>query len=220
MFKFKIPKIQTGYDIETGEDKNKIIKQYRYLEDMYNIIEKDFYPEIIEELNTDNNIIIITPNQYNFIKRNIFGKLDILASKDIDLSNCRATDPGTGMNRVINYVPNIKIIIPKGINIDFSNPYQNNYTNKVYTKFDIENRHNFKSEISDFLIYSKIYIDLYIDLHQMKRSSPLLRVKFGDPLFTISFNPIYYVGNSNITEIDEIYWIKNDELFKMCEDIF
>jgi hypothetical protein len=222
--KFKMPKIKpinSGYDIKTGEDRNKKVKQYRYFDDMYNIIEKDFYPEIIDQLNTDNNIIIITPNQYNFIKRNIFGKLDILASTDIDLSSCKSIDSGSGMNKVINYIPKIKIIVPKGVNVDFNSPYQNNYTNKIYTKIDIENRHNFKCEISDFLIYKKIFIDLYIDLHQMKRSSPLLKVKFGEPLFTISFSPIYYVGSSDdIDIIEEIYWIKNDELFNMCEDIF
>jgi hypothetical protein len=214
----KFPLFLTGYDYSTGEDLNKKFKDYRYYDEMYHIIEDQFYPEIINKLNTNNNIIIITPKQYNFIKRNIFGKLDILTSSDIELSSCRSIEDG--MTKIINYSPNIKIIFPKSVQVNFNSPYQNNYTSKIYTKIDVENRKHFKTEISDFLIYKKLIIDLYIDLHQMKRTNLLLKIKFGEPLFTITFSPIYYVGNSEIEKIKEIYWIKNDEFFNQCEDFF
>jgi hypothetical protein len=185
---------------------------------MYHIIENEFYPEIINEINPSKNIIILTPNQYNFIKRNDFGKLDILSTVDVELSSCRSI--GDGMTKIINVIPKIKLIVPKGIEVTFTSSINNNYTEKIYCKNNIESRKYYKSEINDFLIYTRLDLDLYIDLHQMKRYKPMLKIDFGQPLFSIGFNPIYYVGNPIIEEIEAIYWLKNDNLMDQCEDLF
>lgn len=215
---FKLPLFNPGYNFETGEDLNKRNREYRELEDMYHIIENDFYPEIISEIDTSKNIIIITPNEYNFIKRNEFGKLDILATTDIELSSCRAIKDG--MIKIINFIPKIKLIVPKGIEVTFTSPVENNYTEKIYCKNDIETRKHYKSRINDFLIYTRLDLDLYIDLHQMKRYKPILKIDFGQPLFSIGFNPIYYIGHPKVEKIEDIYWLKNDNLMQQCEDIF
>ena len=199
-------------------DVNKSYRQYRKFKDMYYIIEKEFYPELINEIDIARSIVIVTPNNYNFIRRNEFGKLDVLASKIINLSNCASINDF--FIKQVNCLPKIKVLVPKGIELSIDRP-DNNYTNIIYPKFEYESRQHHKSNIVDYLIYKRMELDIYIDTKQFKKTNPLYQIKFDQALFTMVFRPICYVGNVDPSpSINEIYWIKNDELYKTFEDTF
>ena len=207
----------TGYDYENNVDINKTYRQYRRFKDMYYIIEKEFYPELINEIDLGHSIIISSPNQYNFIRRNRFGKLDVLASQDINLSTCASVNEYL---KKFNCVPKIKVMVPKGIELNIENP-NNNYTNTIYSNFNTEFRKHHKSNINDRLIYDRMEFDIYVDVKQFLKTNPTYLIKFDIALFTMSFNPMCYVGSvDHVNEVNDIYWIKNDELFRTFEDTF
>lgn len=199
-------------------DINKYNKQFRKFKDMYYIIENEFYPELVNEIDIAKSIVICTPNNYNFIRRNKFGKLDILASVEINLSNCYSINEYI---KRFNCVPKIKLLVPKDIEVYIDKP-DNNFTNMIYPSITVEERKHHKSDIIDYLVYKRIELDIYIDINQLKRRNSLYIIKYDQPIFNISFKPICFVGSINpVSSINnEIYWIKNDELFKTFEDTF
>ena len=208
----------TGYDYENDLDVNKFYRKYRRFKDMYYIIEKEFYPELINEIDLARSIVIVSPNQYNFIRRNRFGKLDVLASQNINLSNCASVNEY--FLKKVNCIPKIKVLVPKGIELSIEKP-NNNYTNIIYPNFDTEFRKHHKSNINDYLLYSRMEFDIYIDTKQFLKTNPSHQIRFDVALFTMSFRPMCYVGSvDQVNQIDDIYWIKNDELFKTFEDTF
>jgi len=205
-------------DPEKELNDNKTYRQYRRFKDMYYIIEKEFYPEILDEIDITQSVVIITPNQYNFIRRNHFGKLDVLASQQINLSSCASINEF--FLKKVTCFPKIKLLIPKDIELSVDKP-NNNYTNMIYPTFDIDVRKHHKSNITDYLVYKKMEFDIYIDTKQFLKTNPSYNIKFDVALFTMTFRPICYVGsNDNADPVNNVYWIKNDELFKTFEDTF
>jgi len=185
-------------------------------EDMYHKIKESFHPEMVDEFNVQSNIIIAGPENYNNIKRDEFGDLRINIDKKTDISNCKIINN----HAVLYFFPKIKILFPKGVNVNFNIPNDINYVWKCYGNHTILHRHSTDAVIPDYHIYKQLVFIMYIDINQMKQSKNILTINNNTSLISMNFTPKYFIGAPEFTHIDNVYFVQNDEFVQNLDDIY
>lgn len=179
--------------------------------------ERDDLSDIKNIIDPSKNIIISTPLNQNIIKRNTIGTISILNHTDINLGNGKLL---TNNMAILEFIPKIKIITPKGIYLKFESPPLSQYHLKSYNNYQIIDRHE-EDEIPSYLIYQNFNILQYIDLDQFKKiNNKTLLLKQYTELLECIFYPIYFAGSHTFPNIETFYWIKNDEIYNTLDDIY
>lgn len=184
--------------------------------DMYHIIEDTYTPELIDILDITSSIIIAAPNEYNNIKRDEFGNLNITTDRKIDVSNLQIINE----NAVLYFFPKIKVLYPKGLSLDFKIPYDTNFIWNFYHDHQIVHRHSTDDTIPDYHIFTKLSFAVYIDIKRLKKMKNVLTVNKGTSIVSMSFSPKYYVGDPEFANISNVYLIRNNEFVKNLDDMY
>jgi len=210
---------QNSFDYELNLELNKkdfpIInhKEGDYM-DTFNIIEDSFMPEMVESMfDVNNNIIMACPNGYRYLRRNKFGKIDILTDRKLDVSNCEIINECG----VLNFRPKVKILVPKGVGLKFEAPFESSYHYHLYSDCDVTARYSVNKEIPDYHLYTNLRFSVYIDLKRLRRIKNVMTIVFGEPIVTMNFYPMYFIGNTEFAHIGDTYWVRNDEFVKNFE---
>ena len=185
--------------------------------DKFNIIEDSFVPEMVDILfDVNEDIIIVSPNEYRYLNRNEFGKLDILTNRKLDISNCEIVN-GYGL---LKFRPKIKILVPKGVSLTFECPYKHNYIFKIYDDNSVTTRYSINKNIPDYYLYTDLNFSLYVDLVRLRKLKKVMTIDFGTPIITMNFQHMYFIGSNEYTNINNVYWIRNDEFIKNFESTY
>jgi len=204
------------YDLILEYNKRPFPEVNQKGEDMYHNLETDFSPEMVGTFNVNTNIIIAGPNKYNYVKRNKFGGLDLLSDKKVDVSNC----PLQGDHALLTFMPKIKLLYPKGVKLCFDLPVEVNYCGNVFHNHTISHNFSTSDEVPDYHVYNKFYFVVCVDLKRLKKYKNVLTINEGFPIISLYFTPKYFVGDVEFAQIDNIYYIKNDEFLQNFDKIY
>ena len=183
---------------------------------MYHKIKESFTPEMVDVFNVNSNIIIAGTEKNNNIQRDEFGNLNINSDRKVDISNCQVINEYA----VFYFFPKIKILFPKGINLNFEIPHDVNYIWKHYQDHTILHRHSIDDIIPDYHIYKQLIFILYIDIKRLKKVKNVLTINKGQSLISMNFTPKYIIGSPEFTNIDNVYFIQNNEFVQNLDDIY
>lgn len=185
--------------------------------DAFNIIEDEFQPDMVNSVfDPKSNIILVTPNDYRYLKRNKFGNIDILTDKKLNISNCEIINHSA----VLTFRPKLKILIPRGIKLDCMSSTENNYLSHYFLNYDLFARYGQNEKIPDYYIYTNLRFTLYIDLKRLRSIKNVMTIGFGETLINMSFSPTYFIGCPDVTNVDNVYWVRNDEFMEQFEMTF
>lgn len=186
-------------------------------EDMFHNLEDSFTPEMVQTFNIDTSIILAAPNKYNYVKRNTFGGIDLLADKKLDVSNCPIVNND---HAILTFIPKIKLLYPKGVKLDFEFPVDDSYSARMYHSHSIYHKYTTDENIPDYHIYNKLYFTVHVDLKRIKKVKNVLTLGLGTPIVSMYFSPKYFIGEPQFASIENVYFIKNDEFVKTFDQIF
>lgn len=196
----------------------KFIKNKEFEPNMFEILKSEESVELVQQkIDPLTNIIVCTSENGEKITRKPEGSLSFLSNRTIDLTNTKFINQ---VFAVVNYVPEIKVSIPKGIKLGIEEPEESSFHNKIYTDPKKIHKRENEESVPGHIIYNKFYLTLYLDLYKLRQKTSTLTFHTGNPLFEMSFYPIYHVGSHEFALLDNIYWIENDEIFKNFNDIF
>jgi len=201
---------------------NSIQKTITKDDHMFITVEPKEVTNLLDGIDTSENIIINTPENHLCLRRNINGSMSIITPEDIGLSGKKIL---TNNLVVLEFRPKLKIVAPKGIDIEFCCPIDSIYTNKIYPQLNIRHSHGSKEEVSvstipDYLSYQDFIFTIYIDLDQLKKVNPVINIKAGTSIVDLKFRPIYHIGSHAFPNIDKVYWVKSTEIFQTFSGIY
>ena len=172
---------------------------------MFKIIDiQNYYPELIYDIDLQQDIVILTQDDYKYFKKNQFGKIDLLTNKRIDLSICNIINEFG----IYYFNPKMKLLLPYFVDLKFEN---NNFVN--YFKL------NYLHEFKKFHLYSNFNFELYMDLNYISKKKNSSVLDYGSVLLSMNFIPYYNVNYEDINDIRDVYLIRNSELLNQIEDI-
>ena len=191
--------------------------EIKRIPNMFNVLDEIESAEISELIDPTTNIVLVTPSDDKSIKRTIDGSLSIVAVNGINLSSCKTLINSLS---VLPIVPRLKVIVPRGIRLDFETPVTSSYYNKIYKYIKIEQRANDENETPEYMIYHDLSFTIHIDLAQLKIVNKVINIKPDTELIDLKFSPVYYIGSPNFPNIEQTVLIKNTEVFSKLEEIF
>lgn len=213
MFENRLP-------LDLSMELNAENKQFERTPDMFEILNEKDCAEINQKTDPTSNIILCTPTDEEILKRNVNGSLSVVTTNGINLSAMRLL-----INSLVSFPfkPNLKILIPSGINLDFKEPVSSPYHNTVYKNINIEPRlwvENDSNEIPEYMIYNDLSFTIYFDLDQLKKHQKIVSLLKDTPLINLEFSPIYYIGSTKFPNISKTVWIRSKEVYDKFEEIF
>lgn len=195
-------------------------KQTEQDNNMLNIIQtEDELTNVYDNLNPLENIIILTPENKNQLSGLPQGTISIQLNQDINFS---FNVVGSNNISSVDYTPIIKMVIPQGLTPKFHlSSHVRGFTTLKYVNYDLVTK---TTEMKDGDVYHHIYdkfemtLDINVKRIRQKKSSFIF--KNGIPIFELGFEPILNIWNPTYLPIQNIYWIKNTEMYKNIQNIF
>ena len=209
------PNLVERYPIELALKVLTCNNKYKTEEDMFVNLDEELAAEEINRIDPLSNIIISTQTDQRIIRRNMDGSISIKTDMDINISGSRIVNNLA----VIEFYPQIKFSIPRGILPVFKAPRASSYHNHIYEYMTLIEKKNTDDEIPNFILFQDVRFTVYSDLDQLKRSCGTLFLKKGTDMVSVYFQPVYYVGNHIFPNLDRIYWLKNSEILKTFDEV-
>jgi len=170
-------------------------------------------PDVISKLDKNSNIIIcIPPIEKDFITESeeFPDCFKISLAKSLNLSTEDVTK--TDLNKFsANLYPKIKIMMPAGLRIQFSENYQNHLFDNLHKSFEVNNVYDENNKLS-YHIITKILITTIIDAVKMIKTNQNLIIDKGT-LLTEFYFTWYTQTSSDMPQIENIYMIYDQDIF-------
>jgi len=181
---------------------------------------------IASQAKLEKNIFISTRKNERLIRQNIDGTLSLILNRDENLSTGKSAFGGS--MSVFEYWPQIKMCIPQGLKIHVDHPsFSFNFFDKIYPDCKMYYPDNKESdskttafnELPSHFIMTDFYITFYIDLHRLKDINKTFLLKKGQSIANIFFSELPHFRDFG-GELENIYLIMDDEIFKTFIDTF
>ena len=156
------------------------------------------FSDTINKIDLKNSIIICSRKAEQNLIFDKFWKPTFIATDNIAFTNYTTVNDFTVMEQSLR----CKICYPKGIDIDFIEPFDHSFYNKIYNNFKLK-------ELENNFILSEIRHVIYLDRVVFRILQRPLALKKGESLISLNFS---YTLNSSC-HISNIYYIKDDFMF-------
>jgi len=206
---------------------NKRERQTFKGENMFKVVKDvDEIQSIASQAKLEKNIFICTRSNERLIRQNIDGTLSLILNRDENLSTGKSAFGGS--MSVFEYWPQIKMSIPQGIKIHIDDPsFSFNFFDKIYpdckmfyeSNKETDSKSTSFNELPPHFIMTDFYITFYIDLHRLKNINKTFLLKKGQSIANIFLSELPHFRDYG-GELENIYLIMNDEIFKTFIDIF
>lgn len=162
----------------------------------------DLNPEDVYSIDTTENIVICTIDDNHIFKKELNGTISIINDNQINLVSYIKNNS----IQIPVYFP-VKLSIPHGIKVNFTNPIMYPYYKNIYN----ESKYNTFNMHTNFLITNMTFI-IEFDLEIYKKHNEVLQIPKGTPLINMEFIPTISIYTQK--KINSIYILKDTEIYK------
>jgi hypothetical protein len=206
---------------------NKRERKHYKGKNMYKVVKSlEEIDEPIENVDIRKNIIICSRENDTLIRQNIDGTFSLILNRDENLSAGKSAMQGN--MSVVEYAPVLKMCIPQGLKINVDDPsFEFCYFDKIYPECKIfypeekvkDSRSVGFSTLPSNYFLTDFKFTFHIDVHRLRDISRTFLLKKGQGIASMYFIELPHFKQYG-GELEDIIYIKNDEVFKTFWDIF
>ena len=186
------------------------------------------FPDLVDNINLEKDIIISSRENEMLIRQNIDGTFSLILNRDENLSAGKSALGGS--MSLFDYYPQLKICIPQGIKMHIDDPsFGFSFFDKIYPDCVIIYPDNKESDSKDVSFINsnlppRYYLTEFkfsfqIDIHRLKNVNKTFLLKKGQSIANIFFSELPHIKNFG-EELENIYYIQDDEIFRTFTDVF
>lgn len=215
--------IPTSLLLEINKREHKIKKR----ENMFKVLKDiDEIQSVAGQADLEKNIFISTRENERLVRQNIDGTLSLILNRDENVSAGKSAF--TGNVSIIDYWPQMKFSIPQGIKIHFNDPiFSLNFIDKIYADCKIyypDDKETDSKEVPFIdlpprILLTEFRLVFHIDIHRLRQLNQTFMIKKGTGISNIVFTELPHFKDYG-KELENIYLIMNDEIFKTFIDTF
>jgi hypothetical protein len=206
---------------------NKRERTYIKGKNMYKVVKSlEDTDEPIEDVELRRNIIMCSRENETLVRQNVDGSFSLILNRDENLSAGKSALDGN--MSVVEYWPMLKMCIPQGLKINVDDPsFGFPYFDKIYPEckmlFPDDKEKDSKSvgfmDLPPHYYLTEFKFTFHIDVHRLRAINKTFLIKKGQSIANIFFVELPHFRNFG-GEIDDIIYIKHDEIFKTFLDVF
>jgi hypothetical protein len=186
------------------------------------------FPELVGNINLEKNIIIASRENEILIRQNIDGTFSLILNRDENVSAGKSAMGGN--MSLFDYYPLIKMCIPQGVKIHIDDPsFGFSFFDKIYPDCKIMYPDNIEKDYKDTVFSDpslppRYYLtdfkfSFQVDVHRLKSINKTFLLKKGQSVANIFFNVLPHIKDFG-KELEGIYYIQDDEIYRTFTDTF
>lgn len=206
---------------------NKRERKYIKGKNMYKVVNSlEEIEDPIDNIKLENTIIFCSRENETLVRQNIDGTFSLILNRDENLSAGKSALDGN--MSVVDYYPMLKMCIPQGLKINIDDPsFSFPYFDKIYPECAIyypgDKEKDSKDigfvELPPHYYLTNFRFTIHIDIHRLRAINKTFVIKKGQSIANVFFVQLpHFIDYGK--QIDNIFYIKNTEVFNTFLDVF